>query len=178
MAFKEPVYKILECIKNEPYFRWVGKMGGDLARRNQSLYCTYHWEKRHTTEQCRVLKDHLKQLVKVGHLKEFIVGQEGGNIGQGSGSWNNQALPPPIGIIEVIHATIWGVSLNNRKGMLSMVSSYESETLDWPKKKPRVTDIPISFSEFDLEGTSQSHGDALVMTFWIGGFLVKRVMVD
>ena len=86
MAFKKPVYKILECIKNEPYFRWVGKMGGDLARRNQSLYCTYHWEKGHTTEQCRVLKDHLKQLVKVGHLKEFIVGQEGGNVGQGSRS--------------------------------------------------------------------------------------------
>ena len=73
MAFKKPVYKILECIKNEPYFRWVGKMGGDLARRNQSLYCMYHWEKGHTTEQCRVLKDHLKKLVKVGHLKEFIV---------------------------------------------------------------------------------------------------------
>ena len=86
MAFKEPVYKILERIKNEPYFRWVGKMGGDLVRRNQSLYCTYHREKGHTTEQCQMLKDHLEQLEKVGHLKEFIVGQEGGNIGQGSGS--------------------------------------------------------------------------------------------
>ena len=34
VTFKEPVYKILERIKNEPYFRWLGKMGGDLARRN------------------------------------------------------------------------------------------------------------------------------------------------
>lgn len=40
-TLKEPIYKILECFKNEPYFQWPGKMGGDLRRRNQSLYCMY-----------------------------------------------------------------------------------------------------------------------------------------
>ena len=60
VTFKEPVYKILEHIKNEPYFRWSEKMGGDPMRRNQYLYCTYHREKDHTTEQCRMLKDHLE----------------------------------------------------------------------------------------------------------------------
>ena len=103
VTFKEPIYKILECIKNEPYFRWLGKMGGDLARRNQNLYCTYHKEKGHTTEQCRVLKDHLEQLIKAGHLKEFVVGQRGGNVGQGLRNQGN-TLPLPLGIIEVIHA--------------------------------------------------------------------------
>ena len=29
VTFKEPVHKILEQIKNEPYFRWLRKMGGD-----------------------------------------------------------------------------------------------------------------------------------------------------
>ena len=33
MAFKEPVHKIVDRIKNEPYFRWPNKMGGDLSRR-------------------------------------------------------------------------------------------------------------------------------------------------
>ena len=47
--------------------------GGDPSRRNQNLYCTYHRDKGHTTEQCQVLKDHLEQLVKAGHLKEFVV---------------------------------------------------------------------------------------------------------
>ena len=32
--FKEPMYKILEKIKNEPYFKWPNKIGGDLSRRN------------------------------------------------------------------------------------------------------------------------------------------------
>ena len=36
----------------------------------------------------------------------------------------------------------------------------------------------ITFSEVDLEGTSQPHEDALVVTCQIGDFLVKKVMVD
>ena len=32
--FKEPMYQILEKIKNEPYFKWPNKIGGDLFRRN------------------------------------------------------------------------------------------------------------------------------------------------
>ena len=46
---------------------------GDYSRRNQNRYCTYHWDKGHTTEQCKVLKDHLEYLVKAGYLKEFVV---------------------------------------------------------------------------------------------------------
>ena len=56
--FKEPVYQILEKIKNELYFKWPSKMGGDPSRRNQSLYCHYRQGKGHTTEDCRTLRDH------------------------------------------------------------------------------------------------------------------------
>ena len=81
MVFKEPMHKILERIKNELYFRWPSKMGGDPTRRNQNLYCTYHRDKGHTTEQCRLFKDHLEQLVKSGHLKEFVVDPRNGATG-------------------------------------------------------------------------------------------------
>ena len=60
VTFKESVHKIVDRIKNEPYFRWPNKMVGDYLRRNQNRYCTYHWDKGHTTEQCKVLKDHLE----------------------------------------------------------------------------------------------------------------------
>ena len=73
MAFKELVHKILDRIKNKSFFRWPNKVGGDPSRRNQNLYCTYHRDKGHTTEQCPVLKDHLGQLVKAGYLKKFVV---------------------------------------------------------------------------------------------------------
>ena len=42
VAFKESVHRIVDRIKNEPYFWWSNKMGEDLSRRNQNLYCTYH----------------------------------------------------------------------------------------------------------------------------------------
>ena len=60
-------------------------MGGDLTRRSQNLYYTYHWDKGHTTEQCRIFKDHLKQLVNSGHLKEFVVELESDAIGRPQG---------------------------------------------------------------------------------------------
>ena len=73
VTFKEPVHRIIDQIKNKPYFRWPNKIGGDPSRRNQNLYCTYYRDKGHTTEQYRLLKDHLGQLVKAGYLKEFMV---------------------------------------------------------------------------------------------------------
>ncbi|XP_050254609.1 uncharacterized protein LOC126700482 [Quercus robur] len=45
VTFKEPVHRILDRIKHEPYFRWPNKIGGDPSRRNQNLYCTYHRDK-------------------------------------------------------------------------------------------------------------------------------------
>ena len=36
-TFKEPVYKILERIKNEPYFRWSGRMGGDGEKESKII---------------------------------------------------------------------------------------------------------------------------------------------
>ena len=36
-VFQEPVHQILDKIKNELYFRWPNKMGGDPTKRNQSL---------------------------------------------------------------------------------------------------------------------------------------------
>ena len=84
VVFKELVHKIIDRIKNKSYFRWPNKMGGDLSRRNQNLYCTYHRDKGHTTEQCRVLKDHLGQLVKAGYLKEFVVDSGNRDVDQGA----------------------------------------------------------------------------------------------
>ena len=84
VAFKEPMHKIVDRIKNEPFFRWPNKMGGDPSWRNQNLYSTYHRDKGHTTKQCKVLKYHLGQLVKAGYLKEFVV--DSGNRGTGQGA--------------------------------------------------------------------------------------------
>ena len=46
-------------------------------------------------------------------------------------------------------------------------------------KRPKVYPHPVlSFFEEDKIGTIQPHDDALVITLWIGGYDVKRVMID
>ena len=50
VTFKELVHRIVDQIKNEPYFRLPNKIGGDVSKRNQNVYCTYHRDKGHITE--------------------------------------------------------------------------------------------------------------------------------
>ena len=52
-VFWKLVHQVLKKIKNEPYFKWPNKMGGNLLRCNQSLHCQYHQERGHTTEDCK-----------------------------------------------------------------------------------------------------------------------------
>ena len=90
-----------------------------------------------------MLKDHLEQLVKSGHLKEFVVGQ-------GSRNRSNNTLPPPLGIIEVIHATSMGISVSRQKGVLSVVTPPEANATNRPEKRLRRTSIPIIFDEASM----------------------------
>ena len=41
-VFREPMHQVLEKIKDESFFKWPNKMGGNPMRHNQSLYCQYH----------------------------------------------------------------------------------------------------------------------------------------
>ncbi|XP_050263973.1 uncharacterized protein LOC126708215 [Quercus robur] len=169
--------RIVDWIKYEPYFRWPNKMGGDPSRRNQNLYCTYHRDKGHTIKQYRVLKDHLGQLVKVGYLKEFVLDSGDRGVGQDTRQRGNP-LPPPIGVIEVIHAALERLIAGRRKGVLIVVQVESYFGVQPPEKRMRSAWEPITFDDDDLEGMIQLHDDALVVTARIIGFLVKRVMVD
>lgn len=68
-----------------------------------------------------VFKDHLEQLVKFGHLKDFVVAPKVSPKRQASRTQGNTLLPP-LGVIEVIHAASNGTNLSRQKGILSVVS--------------------------------------------------------
>ena len=152
-------------------------MGGDPSRKNQSLYCTYHRDRGHTTEQCRVLKDHLGQLVRAGHLKDFVLDSGDRVVGQDIRERGNP-LPPSVGIIEAIHVAPEKLIVGRRKGVLTIVPVEGNPDLQSPGKKMKFAWEPVSFDDGDLEGTIQPHDDALVVTARINSFLVKRVMID
>ena len=47
-----------------------------------------------------------------------------------------------------------------------------------PKRVKTNVPLVLSFFEADKQGTIQSHDDALVVTLRIGGYDVRRVMID
>ncbi|XP_075640451.1 uncharacterized protein LOC142612219 [Castanea sativa] len=152
-------------------------MRGNPSRRNQNLYCTYHKDKGHTTEQCRVLKDHLEQLVKAEHLKEFLAAIRNQKVGQADRLRGNP-LPPLFRVIEVIHSIPKGAPASRTRRILAVVPAESCAGEHSPRKKLRYTKQPIAFDDNDMEGTIRPHDNALVVMAHVRGFIVKRIMID
>ena len=62
--------------------------------------------------------------------------------------------------------------------VLAMNLTSDTELEGLVHKKSRWEDESIDFTGIDLRDTIQHHENALVVTLWIEGFDVKRVMID
>ena len=70
--FKEQIYRLIEKIKREPFFAWPLKLIGNPDTRDVELYCNYHKDMGHMTENCHKLKVHLEHLATKRHLDQYI----------------------------------------------------------------------------------------------------------
>uniref|UniRef100_A0A2N9HBP5 Integrase catalytic domain-containing protein n=1 Tax=Fagus sylvatica TaxID=28930 RepID=A0A2N9HBP5_FAGSY len=162
-VFKQPIYRLLPFIKDQPYFEWPAKMPGDPATREGKPYCSYHRERGHLTEQCRAYKYHLEQLVKNGHLRQYI--------DETKSSQQNIEAPKlrikdsaPIGIIDVIH---YGTTSHDQRGEMRRAAHLRevfqigdsAQMAPVPLKKESTEQI--IFTNQDLEGVQVPHSDAL-----------------
>ena len=150
---------------------------GNLEKQNCNLYCQYHQDHGHTTEDCRSLWDHLEQLVREGKLKQLLHHSSRQGSQANSGSQRDIPSRPPLGTINVIFAA------PDRTGScpsrIMFVARLSSRDLNQDPKRAKVElSLVMGFSNEDKIGTIQPHDDALVITFRIGGYDVKRVMVD
>ena len=86
-------------------------------------------------------------------------------------------MRPLIGTINVILATPGRTGSSPFRVM--SVGRFPTEPNERDSKRARVSATPlIGFSEEDKQRTLQPHDDALVITLRIGGYDVKRVLVD
>ncbi|XP_028076156.1 uncharacterized protein LOC114278338 [Camellia sinensis] len=182
-VFKEPIYRILEKIKREPFFVWPPKMLGYSTRRNQKLRCTYHQDKGHMTQNCKALKQHLEDLVAAGHLWDYI-DQDKEVTEPGNPPQEPNIEHPPWLIINVIHGTTTQEPEEALKEEFAKaVQIQQVMSVEPASKKVRSATKPplstVSFTRKDLEGIQYLHTDALIITVEIGKrFDVKRVLVD
>ena len=176
-VFREPVHQVLEKVKNESFFKWPNKMVGNPEKRNRNLYCQYHRDHGHTTEDCRSLWDHLDQLVREGKLKQLLHHSSG--LGGQTNSRTERETPsrPPLGTINVIFAAP-GRTRSCPSRVISVARLFSEDICHEPKRARLEWLLVMGFLDEDKIGTIQPHDDALVITLRIGGYDVRRVMVD
>ena len=161
--FRKPVHQVLDKVKNETFFKWPNKMVGNPEKRNHNLYCQYHRDHGHTTEDCRSLWDHLEQLVREGKLIQLLHHSSG--LGGQANSRSKRETPsrPPLGTINVIFATPGRTgSCPSRVMYVAHLSS--EDTSHEPKRARLDRPLVMGFSDEDKIGTIQPHDDALVIT--------------
>ena len=104
-VFREPVHQVLEKIKINNFLNDQIRWWETLEKRNHNLYCQYHQNHGHTTEDCRSLWDHLDQLVREGKLKQLLHHSSGLGSQANSGSQRDIPSRPPweLSTLSLLH---------------------------------------------------------------------------
>lgn len=58
--------------KDKPFFKWPKVMPSNHSKRDPDKYCSYHKDHSHITKKCKSFNFFLKDLVKKGHIPEFV----------------------------------------------------------------------------------------------------------
>ena len=150
---------------------------GNPRKRNHNLYCQYHQDHGHTTEDCRSLWDYLDQLDQEGKLKQILHHSSGLGSQANSGSQRDIPSRPLLRTINVIFAAPG--KIGSCPSRIMSITRLSSGDINQDRKRARV-ELPLvmGFSDEENIGTIQPHDNALVITLQIEGYDVKRVMVD
>ncbi|XP_024164092.1 uncharacterized protein LOC112171089 [Rosa chinensis] len=145
------------------------------GRIDESHYCKYHREYRHSLEKCVHLADAYQALIDRGapSIQRFIKkeGNQAGNprpVGQ-------EARPNnPRTVIN----TISGNSNRSRKAYARSINADIFSVDARPTKMRRLVPEPITFTDEDGEGLIYPHSDPIIITALIADCEVARVLVD
>ncbi|XP_027100415.1 uncharacterized protein [Coffea arabica] len=154
------------------------KMNGKKERRNPDLYCLYHRDVGHETEDCNDLKNEIERLIKQGYLKQFIRRDASGpkdakrpprdgSPGHGLGYETNIA-----GVINTIACgPTGGDNQNSRK------RTYQQANPNLTESSSRLSEVITYCPSDPVPATSSSH-EALVIEVLANNYVVKKVYVD
>ena len=168
-------------IKDDPALKWPSKLLTNLDKRPRDKYCRFHRDHDHNTEDCYDLKRQIEELIKKGKLQRFV--ERGQREGRPQGAHQQrppaETLPrPPLGEIHVITGGMAaGETFRfSRKAYARQIHNVlVTQKTD---KRPRLEDLPITFTEEDARKVFHPHDDALVITLEIVGYSTRCVLID
>jgi hypothetical protein len=67
-----PIDKLLLQIQDDPSLWWPGKIRSDPNSRPKNLYCGFHRDHGHLTEECVALKEQVEALIRQGKLQKYV----------------------------------------------------------------------------------------------------------
>ena len=142
------MHQVLEKIKNELFFKRQNKIMGNLEKRNHNLYCQYHQDHGHTTENCKSLWDHLDQLIREGKLKQLLHHSSGQGSQANSKSQRDIPSRPPLGTINVIFAAPGRIGSCPSR-VMSVVRLSSGDINQNPKRARVELPLVMGFSDDD-----------------------------
>ncbi|KAK3027489.1 hypothetical protein RJ639_040290 [Escallonia herrerae] len=164
---------ILNQIKGQDILKWPKPMRMPADRRDCQLYCQFYKDHGHTTEECKVLRREIVNLIARGHLKQFVKTNErqGGKWGGGQIRHDDSAPKEP----PVINTISGGLSSGGTSRSAQKASARQVNLMQGPAKRPKA---PATIDDTDLEEVITPHDDALVISLQIDAYVIKCISVD
>ncbi|KAF3526937.1 hypothetical protein F2Q69_00047853 [Brassica cretica] len=143
--------------------------------RNPGLWFDFHRDHGHKTEDCVALKIEVNELLKQGHLKEFLSEKAKSHLSKESTGNPTEAAPfsPPLQD-RVIHVISSGSEISGISHVAAKKSTWNAKhglEAAKPKRQLLGTD-KISFTAKEQEKVLTPHHDALVISLTVGNYLV------
>ncbi|XP_048619925.1 uncharacterized protein LOC125590406 [Brassica napus] len=146
--------------------KWPQKMKALDSFRNPGFWCQFHRDHGHKTEDCIALKIEVNELLKKGHLREFLSGKAKSHLRQET-----------TGPSDPCHIGRFG---NQRHKPSSREEKHRNAKHGLEAAKPKClllgTD-EISLTAKEQEKVLTPHHDALVISLTVANCLVKRILV-
>ncbi|CAA0829975.1 Unknown protein, partial [Striga hermonthica] len=174
--------EVMEKEIRENVVRWPRTRKDGPTQPKSNLYCRFHKDYGHNTEECRHLKDEIKRLIKAGHLKEFIYKdrERTSRRRERSKSPCKRARTPEKeellqkrGVIHMIFGGPTDGDSNRARKAYARGRHGKAEVQQVEENGPVMNFAPAYIGEVE-----RLHIDALMITAQVSGYEVQRVFVD
>ncbi|KAF2580024.1 hypothetical protein F2Q68_00005041 [Brassica cretica] len=161
--------------------KWPQKMKAPDSFRNPGFLCDFHRDHGHKTEDRVALKIEVNDLLKKGHLREFLSEKAKSHLSKETmGKPTEAARVSPPRQDRVIHVISGGSEISGISHAAAKKSTWNGKHgLEAAKLKRLLLGMDeISFMAKEQEKVLTPHHDALVISLTVANCLVKRILVD